>query len=272
MHNLHPTPIASLLTLEGLHQSQSPPSTLRQFYTLGLRAANLTHDCHNPFADSSALPPRHSGLSDAEKLIIREMNRLGMIVDVAHVSAETMRDALATSAAPVIFSHSSIFTLCSHPRNVPNDILDLIQYNEGVIVVSFYLVYTSCGRPEDAGLKKVADHIVCAAKRMGWGHVGIGADFDGMDRGVRGLKDVSKYPELVRELWRRGVGERELEGFMGGNVMRVLEGGREGRAKNEACGVIGGVLGLVQKGFLTSMIAGCVHRGSFHAFVIALHT
>ena len=194
------------------------------YYALGVRYVSLTHDCHNMYADSAAKPPLHHGLTTAGRLLIHEMNRMGMLVDLSHASAETMRDALNISAAPVIASHSSVYSICPHYRNVPDDIMDMIKENGGILMISFYPSYTNCEDPRKADTAKVADHIEYAARRMGWAHVGVGADFDGMAEGVIGLEDVGKYPSLLDELLRRGVGTGDVSRLMGWNVVRVLEG------------------------------------------------
>lgn len=217
------TQIASLLGVEGLHQIANSASVLRLYHTLGVRYATLTHECHNAFADSATPPvPQHHGLSPAGRALVHEMNRMGMLVDLAHVSHETMRDALAETRAPVIFSHSSAFALCHHERNVPDDVLDLVRLNAGVVMVSFYPEYTRCADPGQADIADVADHIQYIGHRIGYQHVGLGSDFDGMPTGVRGLEDVSHYPDLIRILLERGVSVKELAGVIGGNVLRAL--------------------------------------------------
>ena len=218
------TTISSLTGAEGLHQIGNSASVLRMYHRLGMRYITLTHDCHNRYADSaSPAAPLHHGISAAGRAMLREMNRVGMIIDLSHTSAETMRMALNISLAPVIFSHSSSYTLCPHPRNVPDDVLLAVKTNGGVIMVTFYPEYVNCQSPEDASLWQVADHIEYIGKFIGYEHVGVGSDFDGMAHGPRGLEDVSQYPNLIRELVRRGLNHADLVGVVGKNVLRVLK-------------------------------------------------
>ncbi|KAJ5190071.1 hypothetical protein N7491_007888 [Penicillium cf. griseofulvum] len=220
----HPSRIASILGIEGLHQIANSASILRLYHTLGVRYATLTHECHNAFADSATpLIPQHHGLSPAGETLVHEMNRAGIIVDLAHVSYETMLDALNVTVAPVIFSHSSAFALCPHERNVPDDVLRLVQENNGVVMVSFYPAYTRCDDPLQASIEDVANHIQYIGQLIGYRHVGMGSDFDGMPAGIIGLEDVSRYPDLVQILLDRGVSVDDLAGVVGGNVLRVME-------------------------------------------------
>lgn len=197
---------------------------MRLYYQLGVRYVTLTHDCNNRYADAALAPaPRHNGLSAAGKALIHEMNRLGMIVDLSHTSVATMRDAINATRAPVIFSHSNARALCDHPRNVPNDVLHLVQHNRGVVMVSFYPTYIKCSDPDSASLKDVANHIMYIGRLVGFDHVGIGSDFDGMQHGPEDLEDVSKYPALIEELVQRGLSKDELKSIVGNNVLRVLD-------------------------------------------------
>ncbi|KAL3475123.1 renal dipeptidase family [Aspergillus californicus] len=215
--------IASFIGVEGLHQISSSASTLRLYHSLGVRYTTLTHVCHNEFADSaSPSEPLHNGLSPAGHAIVLEMNRLGMAVDLAHVSAKTMHDALDTSRAPVIFSHSSVYGLCPHPRNVPDDVLRRLARNGGVIMITFFPEYTRCDDPDSATLSDVADHIQYVGDLIGYQYIGLGSDFDGMEKTIKGLEDVSKYPDLIKELLARGVSVRDVAGVIGGNVLRVM--------------------------------------------------
>ncbi|KAG2420146.1 hypothetical protein HFD88_004946 [Aspergillus terreus] len=242
--------IISPLGIEGLHSIGNSLAQLRQFHRLGVSYAILTHDCHNIYADSaqSEFPggilqkahPFWNGVSEAGKRLVREMNRLGMIVDLAHVSADTMRDVLGGgkddwrgSQAPVIFSHSAAFELCPHPRNVPDDVLKLVKERDSLVMVNFYSYFISCTAaphpdempiydPDHATLEHVADHIMHIADVTGgFDHVGLGSDFDGVDVLCSGLEDASKFPELIKELLRRNVSDEDAKKVIGGNLLRV---------------------------------------------------
>ncbi|KAK8092452.1 uncharacterized protein PG998_014937 [Apiospora kogelbergensis] len=218
--------ISGFLGVEGLHQIGNSASVLRTYYSLGVRYASLTHTCHNAFADSSEAEdgrPAHGGLSVAGVRIVAEMNRLGMLVDLSHSSFDAQRHALRVSRAPVVFSHSGAFGVCAHVRNVPDDVLQRLAANGGVVMISFYPSHVRCGDPQNAALADVADHIQYVGALIGYRHVGIGSDFDGMAAGPRGLEDVSKYPQLITELLKRGVSRKDMEGVVGGNILRVLE-------------------------------------------------
>lgn len=209
--------------VEGLHQIGNSASALRMYHALGVRYVTLSHNCHNIYADSASPEVAlHHGLSLAGIAMLREMNRIGMIIDLSHTSAETMRASLNISAAPVIFSHSSAYTLCHHRRNVPDDVLLGVKINRGIVMVTFYPEYTECNCSLRASLAKVADHIEYIGRLIGYDHVGIGSDFDGMDAGPEGLEDVSKYPNLIGELVARGLSRLELSKIVGGNILRVL--------------------------------------------------
>nr|AXF50746.1 dipeptidase [Inonotus obliquus] len=231
--------IASLIGVEGAHQLGNSLAVLRQYYALGARYLTLTHSCNNAFADSAGIlsspPPVHGGLSTLGKSLVYELNRLGMFVDLSHVSDDTAKQALALSAArgaPVIWSHSSARAVHNVPRNVPDNILELLTteddamarwrgQTDGVVMVNFAPIFVAS--EGKATLEKVADHVDHIAKVAGKEHVGIGSDFDGIDSVPTGLEDVSKYPDLIAELYARGWSRRELAGLAGGNLLRVME-------------------------------------------------
>ena len=215
--------ISSLLGAEGLHQIANSPSILRQYYSLGVRYVTLTHTCHNIYADSCEGEPVHGGLSLAGTALIREMNRIGMLVDLSHVSHDTMRHVLAVTKAPVIYSHSSAFAICDHPRNVPDDVLKMVKQNDGVVQVNFYPGFIKCQEATNATIETVADHVEYIGKLIGYKHVGFGADFDGIDMVPKGMEDVSKYPDLLKILLGRGASVEELKGVVGGNLLRVMK-------------------------------------------------
>jgi membrane dipeptidase len=246
--------IASMIGMEGGHSINSSLATLRMMYALGARYMTLTHSKNTPWADSATDKPEHGGLTKFGEEVVREMNRLGMLVDLSHVSPDTMDDALRVTRAPVIFSHSSARAICDHPRNVPDDILRRLPANGGVVMVNFYPnfvapegaerakeMFAEMDRlttryPNDAGAVKaaleayekahpspkatvamVADHIEHIRD------VGIGSDFDGIETTPVGLEDVSKYPVLLAELIKRGWSDEDLKKLMGLNVLRVMQ-------------------------------------------------
>ncbi|KAJ3417587.1 dipeptidase 1 (renal) [Chytridiales sp. JEL 0842] len=218
--------IASLIGIEGAHQIDGSLSTLRMMFLLGTRYMTLTHVCHSPWADSAAQPPIYNGLTPFGEVVIKEMNRIGMMVDLSHVSPDVMRHVLRITAAPVIFSHSSAKAVCGHVRNVPDDVLDSLKENGGVVMINFSADFIACdadGKPQGvATIETVADHIMHIRQRIGSEYIGIGSDFDGITKLPVGLEDVSKYPDLVRVLLARGVTESEIHRITHGNILRVL--------------------------------------------------
>jgi len=252
--------IASLLGVEGGHMIESSPAALRIFYELGARYMTLTHWDTIEWADAATDRADHDGLTKLGERLVREMNRLGMFVDLSHVSPDTMRDALRVSRAPVIFSHSNAYALDPHPRNVPDDVLRLLPANGGVVHVNFIKEFVSPDNPawqqarkealedlrarlDDAGaidrgiaeweqghpeprgsVSNVADHIDHIRAVAGIDHVGIGSDFydDGRSSMANGLENPTRYPYLFAELLRRGYSEEDLLKIAGRNHLRAL--------------------------------------------------
>jgi membrane dipeptidase len=251
--------IASMAGIEGGHSIGGSIGALRMMYALGARYMTLTHNHTTAWADSATDEERHGGLTAFGVQVLREMNRLGMLVDLSHVAPATMRAALAATRAPVIFSHSSARALCDHPRNVPDDVLASLAVNGGLCMVTFVPQFVSppiaVVRLELAALERawlgehggdaaavaamsaqwlaehpvpratlpqVADHVDHVRDVAGVEHVGIGGDFDGVDELPDGLGNVSAYPALFAELRRRGWRDDELRALAGRNVLRVL--------------------------------------------------
>ncbi|HJR35658.1 MAG TPA: dipeptidase [Gemmatimonadales bacterium] len=228
--------IGSLLGLEGGHAIENSLGALRVYYDLGARYMTLTHNVTLDWADAALDSVRHGGLTRFGKEVVREMNRLGMLVDLSHVSPGTMSDALNVTEAPVIFSHSNARALSDHRRNVPDSILARLPRNGGVVMVTFVPTFLSSALRawEDSGaasrkgprprvtVRDVADHIDHVRKVAGVNHVGIGSDFDGITDTPEGLTDVSTFPLLFAELARRGWTEADLRKVAGENVLRAL--------------------------------------------------
>ncbi|MGZ7079335.1 MAG: dipeptidase [Thermoanaerobaculia bacterium] len=251
--------IASLIGVEGGHSIGNSLAVLRQLYAIGARYMTITHSENNDWADSATADPIHNGLTPFGKLVIAEMNRLGMLVDLSHVAPKTMHDILDVAAAPVIFSHSSARALTDHARNVPDDVLRRLKDNDGVVMVSFVPGFSSekvraqdaakdaeearlkallRGQPEKvkaalaqweaanpaprASVQDIADHIDHVMQVAGATHVGLGSDFDGITTTPEGLDSVAAYPILFAELIRRGYTDEQLKGIAGMNVLRVM--------------------------------------------------
>ncbi|XP_050735427.1 dipeptidase 1-like isoform X2 [Eriocheir sinensis] len=220
--------IASLIGVEGGHAIQNSLGVLRALRDLGVRYLTLTHTCSTPWAECARAqesdeedPNSPRGLTAFGKTVVREMNRLGLLVDLSHVSQATMREALQVSRAPVIFSHSSVYAICKNPRNVPDDILKRVASNGGVVMVSFYNYFLTCSKK--ATISDVIEHINHVRKVAGVDYVGIGADFDGINMLPERLEDVSGYPQLFAELladpeWT----EEDLKKLAGQNLLRVM--------------------------------------------------
>jgi membrane dipeptidase len=262
--------IASLLGAEGGHSIASSLGVLRALYRLGVRYMTLTHNSNVGWADSATDTPDAGGLTDFGRAVVREMQRIGMLVDLSHVAPSTMRDALDVAGAPLIFSHSSARALCDHPRNVPDEVLARLAVNGGVFMVTFVPAFVSpeCAAwqagllaeldrrgldrrdmsawdavaPEweaahpvpEATLTQVADHIDHVRAVAGIDHIGIGGDYDGSAAMPTGLSDVSGYPALFAELLTRGWTEPDCAALAGGNLLRVLRD-----AENAATSVSG---------------------------------
>jgi membrane dipeptidase len=250
--------VASLLGAEGGHAIASSLGVLRMLYELGVRYMTLTHNNNVPWADSATDEPAAGGLTDFGRDVVREMQRIGMLVDLSHAAVSTMRHALEVAAAPVIFSHSSARAVCDSPRNVPDDVLSRLADNDGVCMVTFVPAFVSqeCADwtadlkaeaarrgldPRDfrhvfgiepewraehprpvATLTQVADHIEHVRSVAGIEHVGLGGDFDGTIDTAAGLEDVSAYPNLFAELLTRGWSEEDCAALAGDNLLRVL--------------------------------------------------
>ncbi len=221
--------VASVLGMEGGHAIENSLGALRAYFDLGARYMTLTHSGNNDWADSATDDPRHDGLTEFGREVIREMNRLGMLVDLSHTSPATMNDVLDVAEAPVIYSHSSARALTDHLRNVPDQVLRRLPENGGVVMVTFVPSFVSeanrthqgPGDAPRATLADVADHIEHIRDVAGIDHVGIGSDFDGIEDTPVGLEDVSTFPVLFAELSRRGWSEAALAKLAGGNVLRA---------------------------------------------------
>jgi membrane dipeptidase len=255
--------IASLIGIEGGHSIQNSLGVLRQLYAMGARYMTLTHSETLDWADSATDTPRHGGLAPFGEEVVREMNRLGMLIDISHVSAETMHDALDVSKAPVIASHSSAYAIAQHPRNVPDDVLRRLRDNGGVVMINFfsafvvpesaktmsrmfevrrelkakypdekeyerqYSLWRKANPFEPGTVHTVVDHIDHVVKVAGVDHVGLGSDYDGITTTPKQLEDVSCYPYITQELLNRGYTAEQIHKILGRNVVRALRGAEQ---------------------------------------------
>lgn len=263
--------IASLIGMEGGHSINNSLAVLRMMYDLGARYMTITHNRTLDWADAAGDNPQHDGLTEFGEEVIREMNRLGMMVDISHVAPNTMKDAIRVSEAPVMFSHSNARALTGHPRNVPDDVLKMLPEKDGVVMVTFVETFTSeerrqffaersafqrkmeylyPGEPDSVSrhmaewdadreapkstLEQVADHIDHIRDVIGVEYIGIGGDYDGIPTLPLGLEDVTTYPDLFAELLRRGYTPDELRKIAGLNMLRVMRGAEEVSARLRA--------------------------------------
>src|SRR6266436_3980580 len=208
--------------IEGGRAIEDSLRLLRDFYALGIRYMTLTHTNTNGWADSSADKPKHNGLSPLGKDVIREMNRLGMMVDISHVADKTFYDALEVSTAPLIASHSTCRALANVPRNMTDEMIVALARKGGVVQVDFYCDFLTTEKPPHATLADVVAHIDHIRKIAGIDAIGIGSDFDGIDCVPVGLEDVSKFPNLTRALLEHGYSAADIRKIYGGNLLRVM--------------------------------------------------
>jgi membrane dipeptidase len=257
--------IASLIGMEGGHSIEGSLNVLRQLYDMGARYMTLTHSDSLDWVDSGTDEPKCGGLSPFGEDVVREMNRLGMMVDLSHVSPEAMKAALAVTEAPVIFSHSSARAVADHPRNVPDDVLKLTAENGGVVMVNFFSAFivpdaakrdvarmahrrkldgeltdeseiesamrrwdaAHGGRGNRGTIHTLIDHIDHIVKVAGIDHVGLGSDYDGISMLPEQLEDVSTYPYITQALLDRGYTAEQIRKVLGGNLLRVMRGAEE---------------------------------------------
>ena len=262
--------IASLIAVEGGQAIGSSLDELRSWFAMGVRCMTLTHNCTHGWADAALGEHRHGGLTPFGREVVREMNRLGMLVDLSHTSDAVMRDAMDTARAPLLWTHAGARALVNHPRNVPDEVLEWVREHGGIVMMTFVPAFVNPGHrdweareavaraeaealhgrksapatealrawradnpPPRAKLSQVADHLDHFRAVAGSDHIGIGSDFDGISKVVEGLEDVSTFPALFAELSRRGWSDEDLAKLAGENVLRVMEGVEEAAAKLE---------------------------------------
>jgi len=268
--------IASITAVEGAIGLENSLAPLRVWFAAGVRLITLCHNGTLDWVDSATDVPRCGGLSAFGRSVVREMNRLGIMVDCAHVSADAMRQVLDVSSAPIVFSHSNARALCDHPRNVPDDVLARLPENDGIVMATFVPHFVSeavrlwitplrrlagatlgdnwgkqirayeqeHGPAPIATVEQVADHVEYLAARVGAGRVGIGSDFWGGPDSPKGLEDVSCFPNLLAEMIARGWSEDHVAGLAGANFLRVFraverEAGKLRAAERKGCSAAG---------------------------------
>ncbi|KAH8803684.1 putative dipeptidase [Xylogone sp. PMI_703] len=222
--------IASMIGIEGLHQIDGSIAAIREVYELGVRYITLTHNCDNVFATSAThvtAGGTDNGLSSIGRTAVLEMNRLGLLVDLSHVSIKTMEDALQISRSPVIFSHSNSRSISDHARNAPDHVLRMLSRNGGVIMITFVPYFVNVRQPDAADISAVVDHIFHIVEVAGWDHVGIGGDFDAITVFTNGLESVATYPKLIEAVMKRGATDAQVRKLLGENVLRVWKANEE---------------------------------------------
>ena len=213
-----------MIGIEGGHQVGGSIASVRQMYDIGARYMTMTHNCDNAFGTAASTVRAggvDKGLFSLGYEAVREMNRLGMLVDLSHVSHQFMRDVLSVAQAPVIFSHSGAYSVTRHNRNAPDDVLRSVKKNGGIVMVVFAGMFLNLESPSSATVHDVVDHIMHIVKLCGWECVGAGSDFSGAPSMPQGLEDVSKFPRLVEALMERGATDEQIRMFAGENLLRV---------------------------------------------------
>ncbi|KAH9901803.1 dipeptidyl aminopeptidase [Xylariomycetidae sp. FL2044] len=216
--------IPSMLGAEGLHQVGSSIAVLRQLHELGVRYVTVTHNCDNPFATAASTVTatgRDGGLTAFGAAAVREMNRLGLMVDLSHTSHAAMRQVLDLTRSPVLFSHSACYALARNYRCAPDDVIARLRDNGGVLMVMFVKRFLDAEDPDRADVETVVDHIMHVAQLAGWDHVGIGGDFDGTVTLAQGIESVADYPKLIEAVLRRGATDEQVRKLVGDNILRV---------------------------------------------------
>ncbi|KAK5049396.1 hypothetical protein LTR84_004325 [Exophiala bonariae] len=218
--------VASMIGIEGGHQTGNSLGALRLLFDTGARYMTLTHNCDNAFGTSwvsmDLKTGKDAGLTEFGRSFVAEANRLGLFVDISHVSHQTMRDVLEVAKAPVIFSHSGAYSVHGHLRNVPDDVLRAVKQNGGVVMIPVISLFLNSVHPEEVTVEDVIDHILWVAEVAGWDHVGLGSDFDGSTFVVKGIEDVSQWPNLIEHLLARGnVTDEQAKQLVGNNLLRA---------------------------------------------------